>query len=357
MSTNQPNNLFTDYLSNNLQLGVADLLEVTALAQGKDLRSRRYRVDAGERNDFKPIISDAARQSFTTSSRHICEAEGDVVTYEYFYLGDQVVAIVYIQVNYKYSNASLVALEEVYGILDSDLAPQFTTNHRNVINLRVSGDGEISVKQTRLLDNEHERAFDAFYPFIPGGSIEQFVADYFGNRAPILFFIGPPGTGKSTLLRYMASRSDNNTYVIYDDATKSRTEALDHFYDQQGRILAIEDADKHLSKRENGNEVMAAYLNYTDGVIRDTNKKLVISTNLSSVSQVDSALLRAGRCYAVIEFRFLTPEEAYAARLASGLEMDGFDPHAKDAWGLAEVLCDEPFGFVSKRKVGIGFTG
>ena len=43
------------------------------------------------------------------------------------------------------------------------------------------------MKQTRLLDNEHERAFDAFYPFIPGGSIEQFVADYFGNRAPILF--------------------------------------------------------------------------------------------------------------------------------------------------------------------------
>jgi hypothetical protein len=42
-------------------------------------------------------------------------------------------------------------------------------------------------------------------------------------------------------------------------------------------------------------------------------KKLIFSTNLPSTKDIDDAILRAGRCFGVLEFRALTLTEANEA--------------------------------------------
>lgn len=349
------NNLFSTYLENNLQLGIGDLFEAISLRDGIDLCSYRYSLDAGLRNSFNPDVSDDVEYDFTKIDRHDLRSKTETTHYRYFYVGEDIVAIVYINIGYKNTNATLVAHSDYYDRIHDAMSAKFDTTNQMVVNLKINRDGNISEKKTRLLEREDERALDEFYPFLPGGSVDKFIEAYFASKATVLFFIGPPGTGKSTLLRRIIQNSKEQAFMIYDDDTKGSTEALDHFYESDGRILGVEDADKHLGKRTDGNASMAAYLNYTDGVIRDTNKKIVISTNLSGIKDVDEALLRGGRCFCVVEFRKLTPEEAIVARKAAGLSMEDFDASSKENWALSEVLNDEPFGATIIRSGGIGF--
>jgi hypothetical protein len=64
---------------------------------------------------------------------------------------------------------------------------------------------------------------------------------------------------------------------------------------------------------------MSELLNMTDGATGNSARKVIFTTNLSDPSQMDEALLRAGRCFAVVNFRAMFPDEVIAAREAAGL--------------------------------------
>jgi ATP-dependent 26S proteasome regulatory subunit len=42
---------------------------------------------------------------------------------------------------------------------------------------------------------------------------------------------------------------------------------------------------------------MSRFLNISDGLIKLPNKKLVFTTNVTNFENIDSALLRPGRCF------------------------------------------------------------
>jgi hypothetical protein len=65
--------------------------------------------------------------------------------------------------------------------------------------------------------------------------------------------------------------------------------------------------------------MMGKLLNTADGLVR-TNKKVILSANITHLENVDSALTRPGRCFDVLRFRELTVKEAAAAALAAGIE-------------------------------------
>jgi SpoVK/Ycf46/Vps4 family AAA+-type ATPase len=71
---------------------------------------------------------------------------------------------------------------------------------------------------------------------------------------------------------------------------------------------------------------MRQFLTLSDGIIRDPGKKLIFSTNLPNIRDIDDALLRPGRCYDWIATRALSLEEA--SRLVAKLEPDG-SKHAR----------------------------
>jgi ATP-dependent 26S proteasome regulatory subunit len=65
---------------------------------------------------------------------------------------------------------------------------------------------------------------------------------------------------------------------------------------------------------------MRQFLSLGDGIIRNVSKKLIFSTNLPNLSQIDEALMRPGRCYGSVTTRRLQGEEI--GKLAAKLGID-----------------------------------
>jgi hypothetical protein len=81
--------------------------------------------------------------------------------------------------------------------------------------------------------------------------------------------------------------------------------------------FVIEDADHLLKARTSGNFELHRFLGVADGVVRAQNRKVIFTTNLPNINDIDDALLRPGRCYAVKNLRSM--EFTEAARLAERL--------------------------------------
>jgi ATP-dependent 26S proteasome regulatory subunit len=87
--------------------------------------------------------------------------------------------------------------------------------------------------------------------------------------------------------------------------------------------FVIEDGDLLLKSRTSGNQDMHRFLGTADGVTRAQGRKIIFTTNLPNVSDIDEALTRPGRCFAVRNLRSLTPDEARAlAQRICGADME-----------------------------------
>ena len=84
--------------------------------------------------------------------------------------------------------------------------------------------------------------------------------------------------------------------------------------------FVVEDADRLLKPRSDGNQHLHRFLTIADGVVRSQGRKIIFSTNLPNVGDLDEALIRPGRCFARLNIRALTAEEAgrLAVRVAAG---------------------------------------
>jgi len=84
--------------------------------------------------------------------------------------------------------------------------------------------------------------------------------------------------------------------------------------------FVVEDADHLLKPRADGNEHLHRFLTIADGVVRSQGRKIIFSTNLPNVGDLDEALIRPGRCFARLNVRSLTAAEAQrlAVRVAAG---------------------------------------
>lgn len=163
--------------------------------------------------------------------------------------------------------------------------------------------------------------YDAFYPFL-GEPVEQFIDRYLAHSASILFLMGVPGTGKTSLVRHMAYTRRLNTTLTYDDELLTKDQLfIDFLTSDEDAVLIIEDADTMLGSREtDNNKMISRFLNVSDGLVKMAGKKIVFTTNLGDFKKVDPALVRPGRCFGAVKFRPLTPIEARAAALVAGLE-------------------------------------
>lgn len=160
-------------------------------------------------------------------------------------------------------------------------------------------------------------AIHAAYPWLPK-DIHSYIDDYLNSAASVIILIGPPGTGKTTFIKNLIHRSGGDAKVTYDEKVMGDDSLFAGFIEGDTRFLIMEDADAFLSAREDGNTMMHRFLNVSDGLISAEGKKLVFSTNLPSVRDIDAALLRPGRCFDIVEFRPLTRDEAQAVALEVG---------------------------------------
>jgi hypothetical protein len=165
---------------------------------------------------------------------------------------------------------------------------------------------------TFYLGEQHAK--NEFYPWLDI-SVDQFGKNYLESTANVLLLMGSPGTGKTSFIRSILHSMNCETWLTYEE--KIQTD--DRFYtefmkpDEKPRIMVIEDADIILSSRADGNKLMNRILSFSDGIIESGKRKLIFSTNLPRIAQVDDALLRPGRCFGVLNFRSLKEDEARRA--------------------------------------------
>lgn len=163
---------------------------------------------------------------------------------------------------------------------------------------------------------------DAAYPELEGG-VTHFINRYLDATETVLVLQGPPGTGKTRLIRAIlgeiSRRKGGKAQALYTGDKKSleSDEVFVKFITGWDDAFVVEDADHLLKPRAEGNENLHRFLTIADGVVRAQGRKIIFSTNLPNIGDLDDALIRPGRCFARVYARELVIDEA--SRLVKSL--------------------------------------
>jgi energy-coupling factor transporter ATP-binding protein EcfA2 len=214
-------------------------------------------------------------------------------------------------------------------------------------------DGRGALQAVAFQEPIEAQLLEAAYPTLRAvGGVHAFIARYLAAPECILVLQGPPGTGKTQLIRAIAGaltqrkrvlRSGGSGSVNHCVADADGDDEATLFYSNDERVLnsdefyvefatgtadaiVIEDADNALKARANGNAELHRVLGMSDGLFGTRGRKIIFSTNLPNVRDLDDALVRPGRCHAHLHLRPLVPDEAQ--RLLDVLAPEGGGPRA-----------------------------
>jgi len=190
------------------------------------------------------------------------------------------------------------------------------------------------INSTYLSVDSPGKIYDEFYPFLEGG-VSHFLEKFLASNESILILLGPPGTGKTSLIRKMISDYKKESAITYEDSTLEKDCLFIEFMTSDTlELLILEDSDILLQKRKEGNRTMNKLLNVSEGLIKNRRKKLIFTSNETDIDRIDEALIRPGRCFGTVLFRELSyPEICLAAKAA------GVDPPSEDrSYPLGELF-------------------
>ena len=191
---------------------------------------------------------------------------------------------------------------------------------------------------------------ELYYPYI---RTDVMFEQFFTGDENILLLVGEPGIGKSKLSSLALKFAFQNTQFLPYDKQKDNpgleeqyisagyvksTEVLsdDKFWRQLEKglydFVIIDDLDYMLTKRDaelqtaedkTKNDFLNQFLSFTDGVEKN-HTKFIITTN-QRYDDIDSALLRKGRLFNILELRSLDKAEALAIWLSNKLSEKEFN--------------------------------
>lgn len=202
-----------------------------------------------------------------------------------------------------------------------------------ICGLRWAYKGAHGMATTYIEELISDTVLDEAYPEVIRrfGSLKAFAQQYFASDESVLLLQGPPGTGKSRLIRYLMGQLVNTknidsqydesfadraasgkSLVLYTSDTDSLKgdELFANFMVNDEVMFVVEDADNMLRSRQNGNDDLHRFLTVSDGIIRNVGRKVIFTTNLPNVKDVDDALVRPGRCFAALSLGGMNQEEA-----------------------------------------------
>jgi energy-coupling factor transporter ATP-binding protein EcfA2 len=174
------------------------------------------------------------------------------------------------------------------------------------LNITVPGDMNLELNYGGKFENVHTNIVDKLNK----------------NDKGLYLFHGPPGTGKTTYIKYLTS-------IVKKDFIFVPTSMLDRFINdpdvlgmmvrRKRAVLVLEDAEKILMSREAGdNPFISTLLNLSDGIMADILKTAIIVTFNSNEKTIDKAIKRKGRTMIDYKFEKLAVDEAH--KLAKSLK-------------------------------------
>jgi hypothetical protein len=220
------------------------------------------------------------------------------------------------------------------------------------MNLVVSQNGDLSlktmeIKRTRLdIDLYYEDDFK---------EIDEVIRKRLNknNDKGIVLLHGIPGSGKTTYLRHLIGKIRKRVLFLSPSVAGSLTspDFIQLLMDNPNTVLVIEDAENVImDRRQQAGSSVANLLNISDGLLADCLNIQLICTFNSSLSLVDSALMRKGRLIAKYEFGKLNI--AKAQRLSQHL---GFDTQIDKPMTIAEIANPHEKDHLEGRVEIIGF--
>lgn len=217
---------------------------------------------------------------------------------------------------------------------------------------------------------DYQNLDEDYYPYLDVDILfEQFAA---GNEN-ILILVGEPGLGKSkfasTILKHAFLNPDKLPYDKLEDNSDLDDQFISAAYIKSTDVLSsdafwrklenvtpdfvfIDDLDYMLTKRDSEivthedtvkNNFLNQFLSFTDGISKNKTK-FIITTN-QEFDSIDSAILRKGRIFDILELRKLHKEEAKKIWLKNELLEEDFEKHFSD-----EILPANLGSEIAKRK-------
>jgi SpoVK/Ycf46/Vps4 family AAA+-type ATPase len=160
-----------------------------------------------------------------------------------------------------------------------------------------------------------------FYPWLGKENVNDYIDRFENSNSNILILLGEPGTGKTSFIRHLITRTNQHCFTTYDEEVMQQDQLYVKFLSEDVRYLILEDADLLLTDRINtGNRVMSKMLNAADGLVSFNDKKIIFTANIRDKAKIDEALVRKGRCFDVVEFEAMSPEQTVNAAKAAGLD-------------------------------------
>jgi hypothetical protein len=173
------------------------------------------------------------------------------------------------------------------------------------------------LKEAMTVERPQDTLLDEAYPALADG-VHGFIQRYLEAPASVLVLQGPPGGGKTRLireiLRQMSVRKGTDEYAMAlysgEKGVWDTDEIFVEFITGGHDAFLIEDADHLLTPRAGGNQTLHRFLNISDGIAQAQGRKIIFSTNLPNVRDIDPALVRPGRCFAHVYLQELEPVQA-----------------------------------------------
>jgi len=158
---------------------------------------------------------------------------------------------------------------------------------------------------------------------------EQISAHMSSNKSGLVLLSGDPGTGKSTFIKYLTTKTTRKVIYLSSNATENLTspDFLSFIMNHRNCILLLEDAEKALRSREKeDNWSISNILNITDGILGDCLNIMVVATFNTGRENIDPALVRKGRLLMEHHFSALDADAANSIFEATGSERRTSEP-------------------------------